>query len=155
MTDGKELNGTAPQVEKGINITEEMCKTSLWKNFVKDGSVKKPQSRKSKSGDKHKHKHRHHHHQKKHSRHRRGSREGKREEEEEEEEGLWMLEKKEDDDEGSDAEMRRKLATIDEDKNDVVIDMDQIQKSLLELDEIGNDEEDDEAPAKSDTEAVA
>ena len=122
---------------------------------MKDGSVKKSPSRKSKSGDKHKHKHRHHHHQKKHSRHRRSSREGKREEEEEEEEGLWMLEKKEDDDEGSDAEMRRKLATIDEDKNDVVIDMDQIQKSLLELNEIGNDEEDDEAPAKTDTEAVA
>ena len=150
------MNGTAPHAETPINITEEMCKTSLWKNFVKDGSGKKPQSRKSKSSDKYKHKHRHHHHKNKHSRHKK---ENEGEGEDEEEEGLWMLEKKrdddddDDDDEGSDAELRRKLSTINEDKGDVVIDMDQIQKSLLELDEIERDNE-NEAPAKGEADDV-
>ena len=44
--------------------------------------------------------------------------------------------KKEDDGEGSDGELHRKLSTINEDKNDVVIDMAEIQKSLLELNDI-------------------
>lgn len=147
---GKELNGTAPHAETPINISEEMCRTSLWKNFVKDGSGKKPQNRKSKSSDKHKHKHRHHHHKNKHSRHKKEN----EQEGEQEEEGLWMLEKKhDDDDEGSDAELQRKLSTINEDKGDVVIDMDQIQKSLLELDETERDDE-NEAPAKEEADDV-
>ena len=41
-------------------------------------------------------------------------------------------------DEGSDAELQRKLSTINEDKTDVVIDMGQIQKSLLELTDNGD-----------------
>lgn len=61
-----------------------------------------------------------------------------------------MLDKKEEDDEGSDGELHRKLSTINEDKNDVVIDMAEIQKSLLELNDIddvpmvgeGNEESD-------------
>ena len=158
VPDGKELNGTTPHAEtEKINISEEMCKTSLWKTFVKDGSTKKPQSRKSKSSDKHKHKHRHHHHKNKHHRQRRD-----KDEEEEEDEGLWMLGKKhhddDDEEEGSDAELQRKLSTINEDKNDVVIDMDQIQKSLLEVDESGDvplpGEGSDPAPAEGDAEAV-
>lgn len=51
-----------------------------------------------------------------------------------------MLEKKkgDDDDAGSDTELHRKLSTINEDKTDVVIDMGEIQKSLLELNDIGD-----------------
>lgn len=126
---GKELNGSAHQSDTPMNISEEMCKTSLWKTFVKDGSTKRSPKRKSKSPDKHKHKHRHHH-KNKHGRHRR-----ERDEQNEEDEGLWMLNKKEEgeDGEGSDAELHRKLSTINEDKpGDVIIDMEQIQNSLLE-----------------------
>ena len=49
-----------------------------------------------------------------------------------------MLEKKKEDgeDDGSDVELGRKLSTINEDKNDVVINMEEIQKSLLELNDI-------------------
>lgn len=156
-TDGKALNGTTPH-EKPINITEEMCKTSLWKTFDKGGSAKKSEkSRKgSKSGDKHKHKHRHHHrHRDKHNRHKKDS-EGQ---EEEEDEGLWMLGNKDhdDDDGGSDAELQRKLAAIDEDKNDVVIDMDQIQESLLEMEdmtkEAPSDQQNGQTPVGGDAEA--
>lgn len=128
-TPGKELNGSAHQSDTPMNISEEMCKTSLWKTFVKDGSTKRSPKRKSKSPDKHKHKHRHHH-KNKHGRHRR-----ERDEQNEEDEGLWMLNKKEEgeDGEGSDAELHRKLSTINEDKpGDVIIDMEQIQNSLLE-----------------------
>lgn len=128
-TPGKELNGSAHQSDTPMNISEEMCKTSLWKTFVKDGSTKRSPKRKSKSPDKHKHKHRHHH-KNKHGRHRR-----ERDEPSEEDEGLWMLNKKDegDDGEGSDAELHRKLSTINEDKpGDVIIDMEQIQNSLLE-----------------------
>ena len=155
-TDGKALNGTTPH-EKPINITEEMCKTSLWKTFDKGGSAKKSEkSRKgSKSGDKHKHKHRHHHrHRDKHNRHKKDS-----EGQEEEDEGLWMLGNKDhdDDDGGSDAELQRKLAAIDEDKNDVVIDMDQIQESLLEMEdmtkEAPSDQQNGQAPVGGDAEA--
>ena len=51
-----------------------------------------------------------------------------------------MLEKKKEngEDVGSDVEMGRKLSTINEDKQDIVIDMEEIQKSLLELNEIGS-----------------
>ena len=50
-----------------------------------------------------------------------------------------MLEKKkDDDDDGSDTEPHRKLSVINEDKNDVVVDMGEIQKSLLELNNIGD-----------------
>lgn len=128
-TPGKELNGSAHQSDTPMNISEEMCKTSLWKTFVKDGSTKRSPKRKSKSPDKHKHKHRHHH-KNKHGRHRR-----ERDEQSEEDEGLWMLNKKDEgeDGEGSDAELHRKLSTINEDKpGDVIIDMEQIQNSLLE-----------------------
>lgn len=119
-------------------MSEEMCKTGLWKTFVKDGSSSKPEYRKGKSGDKHKHKHKHHHRDK--NRH---NRQKKDREERKEDEGLWMLGKKDDDDEersddGSDAELQRKLSTINEDKTDVVIDMGQIQKSLLELTDNGD-----------------
>lgn len=143
-TPGKELNGTAPHVEAPMNITEEMCKTSLWKTFVKDGSTKKPQSRKSKSPDKHKHKHRHHHKNKHSSRHRRAR------DADDGQEGLWMMSKKDGDEDGevSDSELQRKLSTISEDKpGDVVIDMDQIQDSLLE------EAEEDETADKADAEA--
>ncbi|XP_074639855.1 electroneutral sodium bicarbonate exchanger 1-like isoform X1 [Acropora palmata] len=128
-TPGKELNGSAHQSDTPMNISEEMCKTSLWKTFGKDGSTKRSPKRKSKSPDKHKHKHRHHH-KNKHGRHRR-----ERDEQNEEDEGLWMLNKKDEgeDGEGSDAELHRKLSTINEDKpGDVIIDMEQIQNSLLE-----------------------
>ena len=121
-------------------MSEEMCKTGLWKTFVKDGSRSKPEHRKGKSGDKHKHKHKHHHsHKNRHNRHK------KDREERKEDEGLWMLGKKTEDDddeersdEGSYAELQRKLSTINEDKTDVVIDMGQIQKSLLELTDNGD-----------------
>ena len=138
------MNGTAPHVEAPMNITEEMCKTSLWKTFVKDGSTKKPQSRKSKSPDKHKHKHRHHHKNKHSSRHRRAR------DADDGQEGLWMMSKKDGDEDGevSDSELQRKLSTISEDKpGDVVIDMDQIQDSLLE------EAEEDETADKADAEA--
>ena len=132
----KELNGTA-NCEVPFNMSEEMCKTGLWKTFVKDGSTKKPQHRKSKSSDKYKHKHKHHHgHKNRHNRQKR-DREGSAEEE-----GLWMLDKKkgdDDNDDGSDTDLHRKLSIINEDKNDaVVIDMGEIQKSLLELNDIGD-----------------
>ena len=64
-----------------------------------------------------------------------------------------MLDKKkggDDDDDGSDTEHHRKLSVINEDKNDVVIDMGAIQKSLLELNDeddvpmVGEGEEDDD-----------
>ena len=151
-TPGKELNGSAPQSDTPMNISEEMCKTSLWKTFVKDGSTKRSPNRKSKSPDKHKHKHRHHH-KNKHGRHKR-----ERDGQSEEDEGLWMLNKKDEgeDGEGSDAELHRKLSTINEDKpGDVIIDMEQIQNSLLEEaeeNEEGKSEEktckDDDAEAK-------
>lgn len=114
-----------------MNISEEMCRSSLWKQFVKDGTTAK--SRKGKPGDKSKHKHKHHH-KNRHHRHKR-DREGSADEE-----GLWMLEKKKEngEDAGSDVEMGRKLSTINEDKQDIVIDMEEIQKSLLELNEIGS-----------------
>lgn len=130
LTDGKELNGTA-NVVAPMNISEEMCRSSLWKQFVKDGTTAK--SRKGKPGDKSKHKHKHHH-KNRHHRHKR-DREGSADEE-----GLWMLEKKKEngEDAGSDVEMGRKLSTINEDKQDIVIDMEEIQKSLLELNEIGS-----------------
>ena len=136
LIDGKELNGKA-NCEVPFNMSEEMCKTGLWKTFVKDGSRSKPEHRKGKSGDKHKHKHKHHHsHKNRHSRHKKDHEQPK------EDEGLWMLGKKTEDgegsDDGSDAELQRKLSTINEDKNDVVIDMGQIQKSLLELNDNGD-----------------
>lgn len=72
-----------------------------------------------------------------------------------------MLEKKHHcDDEGSDTELHRKLSVINEDKNDVVIDMDQVQKSLLELNDIdsapvdGEESDHTPAPAEGDAEAV-
>lgn len=130
LSDGKELNGTA-NVVAPMNISEEMCRSSLWKQFVKDGTTAK--NRKNKPSDKSKHKHKHHH-KNRHHRHKR-DREGSADEE-----GLWMLEKKKEDgeDAGPDVEMGRKLSTINEDKQDIVIDMEEIQKSLLELNEIGN-----------------
>lgn len=136
LVDAKELNGKA-NCEVPFNMSEEMCKTGLWKTFVKDGSRSKPERRKGKSSDKHKHKHKHHHSHK-----RRDNRHKKEDEEAKEDEGLWMLGKKTADDEGSDdgsdAELQRKLSTINEDKSDVVIDMGQIQKSLLELTDNGD-----------------
>lgn len=61
-----------------------------------------------------------------------------------------MMSKKDGDEDGevSDSELQRKLSTISEDKpGDVVIDMDQIQDSLLE------EAEEDETADKADAEA--
>lgn len=59
-----------------------------------------------------------------------------------------MLNKKgenEEDGEGSDAELHRKLSTINEDKpGDVIIDMEQIQNSLLEEAEVNEEEKSEE-----------
>lgn len=69
VLDGK--NEKKPVQEIPINITHEMCKTSLWKSMVKDdrkSSEKKPRS---------KHRHHHHRHHKKKNR-------------KEEDEGLWF-----------------------------------------------------------------
>ena len=69
MPDGK--NDKKQLQEIPINITDEMTKTSLWKSFVKEGTVckeKKPRS---------KHRHHHHRHHKKKSKRK-------------EDEGLWF-----------------------------------------------------------------
>ena len=160
-TDGKAPNGTA-KFETPINISDEVCKTSLWKQFARDGPAKQKQPRRrSKSSDKHKSKHKHHHHKNKHRKHRggggRGGGGGREEDLADEEEGLWMLERKGRDDD-SDSDAKRKLSIINEEDRkdgDVIIDMEEIQKSLLELNNlsdviVGGDDSD-----RSDGEAVA
>lgn len=92
-----------------MNILEEMCRSLLWKQFVKDGIIIK--SRKGKFGDKFKYKYKYYY-KNRYYRYKR-DREGLVDEE-----GLWMFEKKKEngEDVGSDVEMGRKFFIINEDK---------------------------------------
>ncbi|XP_031572132.1 electroneutral sodium bicarbonate exchanger 1-like isoform X2 [Actinia tenebrosa] len=115
-----QVNGPT-QVEIPINISDEMTKSSLWKSFVREGSVKK----RDKSSNNHhssRNKHRHRHkddgkHRSKHSRNK------------DKDPGLWFSMDKRRYDENDTVELRR-LTAIEEDEP--VVD----PKEFLEIPEV-------------------